>query len=87
MNHNHIEDTHALLNSTEASHAPMRRLALQTALGIGYAAAAMPLMAQTAVQTSAEGLTTGRVEIDVNGFKCQRTARPLQAKPICLWCW
>lgn len=69
MNHNHIEDTHALLNSTDASHAPTRRLALQTALGIGYAAAAMPLMAQTAVQTSAEGLTTGRVEIDVNGFK------------------
>jgi len=69
MNHNHIEDTHALLNSTSASHAPTRRLALQTALGIGYAAAAMPLMAQTAIQTSAEGLTTGRIEIDVNGFK------------------
>ena len=69
MNHNHIEDTHALLNSTSASHAPTRRIALQTALGIGYAAAAMPLMAQTAIQTSAEGLTTGRIEIDVNGFK------------------
>jgi carboxymethylenebutenolidase len=69
MNHNHIEDTHALLNSTSASHAPTRRLALQTALGIGYAAAAVPLMAQTAIQTSAESLTTGRVEIDVNGFK------------------
>ena len=69
MNHNHIEDTHALLNSTSASHAPTRRLALQTALGIGYAAAAVPLMAQTAIQTSAEGLTTGRIEIDVNGFK------------------
>ena len=69
MNHNHIEDTHALLNSTSASHAPTRRLALQTALGIGYAAAAVPLMAQNAIQTSAESLTTGRVEIDVNGFK------------------
>ena len=69
MNSNHIEDTHALLNSTHASLTPTRRLALQTALGMGYAAAAMPLIAQTAVQTSAEGLTTGRVEIDVNGFK------------------
>ena len=69
MNHNHIADTHALLNSTEASLTPTRRLALQTALGLGYAASAMPLMAQTAVQTSADGLTTGRVEIDVNGFK------------------
>ena len=69
MNPNHIADTHALLNSTEAPLTPTRRLALQTALGIGYAAAAMPLMAQTAVQTSTEGLTTGRIEIDVNGFK------------------
>jgi len=69
MNLNHIEDTHALLNSTDASHTPTRRLALQTALGMGYATAAMPLMAQTAVHTSAEGLTTGRVEIEVNGFK------------------
>ena len=69
MNHNHIEDSHALLNSTEASHTPTRRLALQTALGIGYAASAMPLIAQTAIQTSAEGLTSGRIEIDVNGFK------------------
>jgi carboxymethylenebutenolidase len=69
MNHDHIADTHALLNSTEASPAPTRRLALQTALGLGYAAAAMPLIAQTAVQTSAEGLTAGRVEIDANGFK------------------
>jgi carboxymethylenebutenolidase len=69
MNHDLITDTHALLNSTEASHTPTRRLALQTALGLGYAAAAMPLMAQTAIQTSAEGLTSGRVEIEVNGFK------------------
>jgi carboxymethylenebutenolidase len=44
-------------------------LALQTALGLGYAAAAMPLIAQTAIQTSTEGLASGRVEIDVNGFK------------------
>jgi len=69
MNLNHIEDTHALLGSTEASHMPTRRLALQTALGIGYAASAMPLIAQTAIQTSAEGLTSGRIEVDVNGFK------------------
>jgi carboxymethylenebutenolidase len=29
----------------------------------------MPLIAQTAIQTSGEGLTSGRIEIDVNGFK------------------
>jgi carboxymethylenebutenolidase len=68
MHTNWIEDTHALLNSKDES-APTRRLALQTALGLGYAAAAIPLIAQTAIQTSGEGLIEGEVTIDVNGFK------------------
>jgi carboxymethylenebutenolidase len=68
MHTNWIQDTHALLSSTEDS-APTRRLALQTALGLGYAAAAMPLIAQSAIQTSGEGLIEGEVMIDVNGFK------------------
>ena len=63
-----IQDTQALLNSKDGS-APTRRLALQTALGLGYAAAAMPLIAQTAIQTSVEGLLDGEVMIEVNGFK------------------
>ena len=65
---NWIQDTQALLNSKNES-APTRRLALQTALGLGYAASAMPLIAQTAIQTSSEGLIEGEVTIDVNGFK------------------
>jgi len=68
MHTNWIQDTHALLNSTDDA-APTRRLALQTALGLGYAGAAMPLIAQTAIQTSGEGLIEGEVMIDVNGFK------------------
>ena len=68
MHTNWIQDTQALLNSKDES-APTRRLALQTALGLGYAASAAPLMAQTAVKTSGEGLTEGEVVIDVNGFK------------------
>ena len=68
MHTNWIQDTQALLNSKDES-APTRRLALQTALGLGYAASAAPLMAQTAVKTSSEGLTEGEVVIDVNGFK------------------
>jgi carboxymethylenebutenolidase len=68
MNTNLIKDTQALLNSKdESTHT--RRLALQTALGLGYVAAAMPLIAQTAIQTPSEGLTEGEVMIDVNGFK------------------
>lgn len=70
MQNNLIQDSHALLNSREAdTAAPTRRLALQTALGIGYAASAFPLMAQTAIKTSGEGLKEGEVTIDVHGFK------------------
>lgn len=46
-----------------------RRTAIRAALGVGYAAATLPIMAQTAVKTSAEGLVAGDVTIDVNGFK------------------
>ena len=70
MHHNIMQDTQALLNHDgQVSAQPTRRLALQSALGLGYAAAAMPLMAQTAIKTSADGLTAGEVTIDVNGFK------------------
>ena len=46
-----------------------RRTALKTALGVGYAASALPIMAQTAVKTSSEGLETGETSFEVNGFK------------------
>jgi carboxymethylenebutenolidase len=36
---------------------------------VGYAASALPIMAQTAIKTPADGLTAGEVTIDVNGFK------------------
>lgn len=53
--------------STEAGAS--RRTALKAALGVGYAAAAMPIMAQTAIKTSADGLKTGETTFEVNGFK------------------
>ena len=43
--------------STEAG--ATRRTALKAALGVGYAATAMPIMAQTAIKTPADGLVTG----------------------------
>ncbi len=46
-----------------------RRIAIKTALGAGYAAAVSPIMAQTAINTSVEGLATGRVQYEVAGFK------------------
>jgi carboxymethylenebutenolidase len=36
---------------------------------VGYAAATLPIAAQTAIKTSSEGLTTGEISFEVNGFK------------------
>ncbi len=65
----HILDTRSLLNLPAAPQAPSRRAALKWGLGAGYAAATLPVMAQTAIKTSSEGLTAGEVSIDVAGFK------------------
>ena len=59
----------ALLPGRTTTAGPSRRLALQTALGLGYATAAMPIVAQSAIKTPADGLLVGEVTIDVQGFK------------------
>ena len=46
-----------------------RRTALKAALGAGYAAAALPIAAQTAIATSADGLQAGPIKYTVNGFE------------------
>jgi carboxymethylenebutenolidase len=69
LDHDLSRDTEALLPGTSTEAGATRRTALKAALGVGYAAAATPLMAQTAIRTSSEGLTVGEVMIDVNGFK------------------
>ncbi len=45
-----------------------RRTALKAALGVGYAASALPISAQTAITTSSEGLKAGPAKFTVNGF-------------------
>ncbi len=45
-----------------------RRTALKIVVGVGYAAAALPIAAQTAITTSNEGLTAGPVTFKVKGF-------------------
>jgi carboxymethylenebutenolidase len=59
----------ALLPGSSTDAGATRRTALKVALGVGYAAAAMPVMAQTAITTSSEGLRTGQETIEVAGFK------------------
>ena len=46
-----------------------RRAAFKAALGVGYAAMVLPVNAQTAIRTSAEGLTVGEIFYEVSGFK------------------
>ena len=41
----------------------------RSALGAGFAAAAMPVMAQTAIKTDSQGLVAGEVDIPVGSFK------------------
>ena len=66
------QDMKGLLGA-HADAPPSRRAALRAALGaglgVGYASVAGPVMAQTAIKTSADGLTAGEVSIDVHGFK------------------
>jgi hypothetical protein len=69
MNKDLIDDTQALLGGHADANGTTRRFALKAAIGVGYAAAAMPIIAQTAVKTPVTGLVTGEVTIDVNGFK------------------
>lgn len=61
------EDLQSLLPGTSSEAGATRRTALKAALGVGYAAAVMPIMAQTAIKTSAEGLVAGEITLNVNG--------------------
>jgi carboxymethylenebutenolidase len=64
-----VTDGRALLNAGDTpAPAPTRRAALKAAVGVGYAAAVLPTLAQTAIKTPTTGLTAGEVTIDVNGF-------------------
>jgi carboxymethylenebutenolidase len=64
-----ITDAQALLDTSSTKHTATRRTALKVALGAGYTAAAGDIMAQTAIKTSSEGLKTGEITVEINGFK------------------
>jgi len=69
LDQNQRSDFDALLPGQTTEVGASRRTALKAALGVGYAATAMPIMAQTAIKTSSEGLKTGETLYEVNGFK------------------
>jgi carboxymethylenebutenolidase len=64
-----FSEVHALLPGRSTEAGASRRTVLQSAAGLGYAAAAAPLMAQTAVATPADGLDAGRIHYTVDGFQ------------------
>ncbi|MFN4004746.1 MAG: dienelactone hydrolase family protein [Hylemonella sp.] len=63
------QDLQALLHHRDGPAGRTRRQALKAALGVGYAACTLPIMAQTAIRTPTDGLTVGEVTIDVQGFR------------------
>ncbi len=69
LNHDQNNDFNALLPGQSTEAGATRRTALKAAIGVGYAASVMPIMAQTAIKTPTDGLTVGEVTIDVKGFK------------------
>jgi carboxymethylenebutenolidase len=46
-----------------------RRDFVRTALGSGFAAAVLPVVAQNVINTPSDGLTVGEITIDVDGFQ------------------
>jgi carboxymethylenebutenolidase len=63
------EDFDSLVAKTPLSDGVDRRHFLKMALGSGFAAAVMPVTAQTMIKTDTAGLKAGEVAITVNGQK------------------
>lgn len=61
------EDFASLVAKTSLSDGVDRRGFMKTALGTGFAAAVLPVCAQSVVKTDTAGLTVGEVTVMVNG--------------------
>jgi carboxymethylenebutenolidase len=64
---NLIEDGDTLVDKAAGSEGVDRRDFLKVALGTGFAAAVMPVTAQTVIKTDSIGLSTGTFNLTVNG--------------------
>jgi carboxymethylenebutenolidase len=69
LNSNQKNEFDSLLPGQSTESGATRRTALKAALGVGYAATALPIMAQTAIKTPSDGLKAGETTFEVNGFK------------------
>lgn len=62
----HVDSLHP---GASGEHGASRRTALKLAIGVGYAAATLPIAAQTVVRTPEDGLDAGVVSYTVDGFE------------------
>ena len=60
-------DFNSLTGHTDEASPMNRRNFIQTAVGVGFAAATLPISAQTVIHTDTVGLLAGRVELSING--------------------
>ncbi|MBC3884200.1 dienelactone hydrolase family protein [Undibacterium griseum] len=63
------KDCRSLIGHSDADEGINRRNFIQTAVGVGFAAATLPIFAQNVVKTDAAGLTAGVVSLDIHGQK------------------
>jgi carboxymethylenebutenolidase len=63
----HISDAESLLSASAFTDGVDRRVFLKAAMGSGFAVAALPVVAQTQIQTSTEGLDAADHIIVING--------------------
>ncbi|GGI21197.1 dienelactone hydrolase family protein [Oxalicibacterium faecigallinarum] len=61
------EDFDSLVGKSALSDEVNRRGFLKTTLGTGFAAAVLPVCAQSVVKTDADGLTAGTIHVTING--------------------
>lgn len=64
-----LQDFDSLVGKSRLEDGIARRGFIKVALGTGFAAAVLPVCAQTAIKTDSKGLTVGEVMVDVDGQK------------------
>lgn len=73
----HLDGTVAPESAGTANRREAMKLAATVGVGLGFATAVLPVQAQSVIQTSADGLQAGWVNVDVAGF----TMRAYRAAP------
>ncbi|MFZ6848827.1 dienelactone hydrolase family protein [Undibacterium sp. RuRC25W] len=63
----HREEFNSMTGHSDEAEPMSRRNFIQTAVGVGFAAAALPVCAQTMIKTDSSGLEAGHTHIAING--------------------